>query len=366
MLMRRTHSAIGMDIGKDSLKMVQFRTGGHPPRRTLLSAAKLDLAFPNNAARSGQQADFVNQMKKFLGARKFGARRAVVTLPASEVEVRPLTLPVDEHDVAKSVKREVKSYLNCDPENAVIDHIVLGEAKSAGERRLEVLTASVEKSRALSALDLLARAGIVTEAIDIVPLALCRLLQACADGAHTAMAAVDIGALSTHAVIIDNQELRMTRNIDIGGDALTQAIATALEIGTEEAEMLKRQHGAGLAADSEPEAAEPAQQSESEEAREIARIINDILRHKLDYLAGELGKLFRYFSAQSQGQNVERVLLVGGGSSLKHLDRCLAENLNTQVEVGAPLSRLTARPVELKDGSQEVFAVAAGLALREI
>jgi type IV pilus assembly protein PilM len=170
---------------------------------------------------------------------------------------------------------------------------------------------------------------------------------------------VDIGAHCTHAVITDDNELRMSRTIETGGDLLTDLISAALEISREEAEVLKCQHGTGVTNDA------PAALALSEESRKIAHIMNDILRDKLDFLATELAKLFRYFSAQNQGRRVEKVLLVGGGASLKHLNTLLAERLATDIEVDNPISRLTAQPVDLKNANEGSFAVAIGLALRD-
>ncbi len=367
MFTRQKHSPIGIDIGKDSIKLVQFRSRGDG--LALLAAGKLDAQFPGtgNGNGSAEQAAFIKDLKKLLTRRKFGARRAVVALPVSDVDVRPLTLPSGKQDIAKMVRWEANSYLGYDAENAIIDHIVLGEAKSAGETRLEVLATAVEKGKVLNSLNLLSRAGIIAEAVDIVPLALCRLLCVSPGEADSAAAAVDIGAESTHAVIVDNQELRMSRTIDIGGDALTQAISTALEIDPKEAQALKHQHGAGTVEDVRRDPENPSEAGEpaaSYEVRKIAHIINDILRDKLDLLAEELSKLLRYFSAQNQGRRVERVLLVGGTASLKHLDTLLTRRLGAQVEVGAPITRITGQPPELKGGNEGAFAVATGLALR--
>jgi len=366
-LTRQNHSPIGIDIGKDSIKLVQFRAEGDG--LALLAAGRLDAPFPanGNGADGAERAAFVKQLKKVLTRRKFGTRRAVVALPASHVDVRPLTLPGGHQDIAKMVRWEANSYLGYDAENAIIDHVVLGEVKSGRETRLEVLAAAVEKDKVRDSLDLLSRAGILAEAVDIVPLALCRLLHVPPDQPGGAAAAVDIGAEFTNAVIVDGGELRMSRTIDIGGDAFTQAISAALEIDPKEAEALKRQHGAGTVEDDAPDpeqAAEPGRLAALSEVRKIAHIINDILRDKLDFLAEELTKLLRYFSAQNQGRPVQSVVLVGGGGALKHLDTLLAARLGTSVEVGAPITRITRQPPELKGGNEGAFAVATGLALR--
>lgn len=354
MLLNAKYSAIGIDLG-DTLKLVQFRMKGNPPKPSLHAATLLDLTIPNNGQAQAERSAFVKELKKALSADKFGPRRAVIALPSADVDLRPLTLPIDEHDVAKKVRWEAESYLECAPEDTIIDHVVLGEAKTAGERRLEVLAASARKQKVLNTLELFGRAGLIADAIGIVPLALCRALQAAQTAEDAAIAAVDIGARATTAVIMDNNKLRMTRPIDGGGDALTQDIQAALEISREEAEILKCQHGAGIASGADADPNEPGK---------IAHIIHDILRGKLDHLAAELEKLFRYFSAQNQGRNVERVFLAGGGAALKHLDRLLAARLHTEVLVAAPLSQITGAQVQLKRGNEGSFAVAAGLALR--
>jgi len=362
-MLGRKHSAIGIDIGRNSLKMVQFRHKAGSGQPALTAATRLQTPCPNNGHDADEKAAFVKHLKKQLRLRKFGAPRAVIALPASDVDVRPLTLPFDESNVPEKVREETASYLGEQAETSIVDHVLLGEAKSIGERRLEVLAASVPQAKVANTLELLSRAGLTVEAVDIAPLALCRLLHKMNGDADHPVAAVDIGAEATHAVIMHRNELRMARPINIGGDTLTESIRVALETSTEEAEVLKHQHGTGVA---DQDGLPPAGSSDSQESIKIAHIIHDILRDKLHLLASELQKLFRYFSAQHQGQSVERVFLVGGGGSLKHLDRLLAEELGTQVEVGEPFRQLTGTQADLKNEAEGAFAVAAGLALRDV
>ena len=359
MFLSAKYSPIGVDLGRTT-KLVQFRLKGTPPRPEATFTATLNAAVPNNGENAEDRAEFVKDLRKALAAGKFGTRQAVVALPPSDVLLRPMTLPADEHDVAKKVRWEAESYLDYPTDEAVIDHVVLGEAKTAGERRLEVIAASAHKPKVLNALDLLARAGLTTIAVDIIPLALCRLIARTQQvGDEAVAAAIDIGAHGTNAVIMSNDELRMARPIAVGGDALTEAIQAALEISADEADILKCQHGIGAAA---TPGAGPAAQ---EEPNKIAHIVHDILRDKLDTLASELQRLFRYFAAQNQGRTVSHVALFGGGGALKRLDQLLTERLQTQAQAGAPLSAIVGEPVELKKGHEGSFAVAAGLALRD-
>ena len=157
MALGATCSPIGIDLGQTT-KLVQFRMRGNPPRSDLLAATSLNLGVPAEDKRSGESDAFVAALKKALVRSKFGSRRAVITLPVSEVELRPMTLPIDEHDVASKVRWEAESYLDGSPDDHVIDHVVLGEASTAGERRLEVLAFSAPKQKVLSILGLLNRA----------------------------------------------------------------------------------------------------------------------------------------------------------------------------------------------------------------
>lgn len=360
MLLNAKYSPIGIDLG-GSPKLVQFRLKGNPPRPELHATASLPLPIPNNGNSEAERETFVRQLKKSMAIAHFGPRRAIIALPSLDVHMRPLTLPVDEHDLAKRVRWEAESYIEGPIDNAVIDHVVLGEATTAGERRLEVLAISADKQKVLTALDLLSRAGLTIDIVDIIPLALCRALHATHANPDSAAAAIDIGARITTAVIIMNNELRMARPIAIGGNALTEAIQTALEISPEEAEILKCQHGIGSV---RGENGQPEPSAGGDEPNKIARIVHDILREHLDRLADELEKLFRYFSAQHRGRTVERIYLLGGGGALKHLDELLASRLNTQVTVGEPLAQITGNQAELKHGTDSSYAVAAGLALR--
>jgi type IV pilus assembly protein PilM len=352
----RRYSAIGIDIGADALKMVQFcsRSGG----RNLVAARRVEAPLPAGDE-PGDAAAATKTLRRALASAGFKPGRAVVTLPAADVAVRPLTLPAGKKDVAEMVRAEAAGFLDCSPDEALLDHVVLGEAKAAGERHLEVLAAAVRKDQALRMLDVLARAGVVAEAVDIAPLALCRLLLAVVGNTDGAAAAVDIGAHATHAIVMDKRELRMSRLIELGGDTFTQAIAAGLEIAPAEAEALKRQHGAGLDGRSAPG-------TDGAEAVKIASIIHDILRDPIGSLASELSRLLRYFAAQNQGRRVERVVLFGGGASLKHLDTILAEQLGIEVSVGAPIRQITGDAAEADGGNEGAFAVAAGLALRDV
>ena len=354
------YSPIGVDLG-GTVKLVQFRTKTDGGRPKLHATGRLDCGIPTDAGDQAASDEFVRALKKALSAGKFRPRCAIVALPASEVELRPLTLPVDEHDVAKKVRWEAESYLPGSIDDHLIDHVVLGEARTAGERRLEVLAVSADKQRVLPLLDLLGRAGLTVDVIDIVPLALCRFLEAARNGADGPIAAIDIGAQSTSAVIMGDDDLRMARPIDIGGNTFTEAIQTALEINIDEAEVLKCQHGAGAPRSTAPD---PGGPPAADDGSKIVGIVHDILHEKLDQLATELHKLFRYFAAQNQGRTVEKVLLVGGGGALKHLDALLTERLAVPVEAGKPLTQITGHEPELKRGHEGAFAVAAGLALR--
>ncbi len=353
-------SPIGVDLG-GTVKLVQFRTKGDTSPPELHATGRVEAGVPVDAAGPAEPDEFVSALKKALSAGKFGSRRAVVALPASEVDFRPLTLPVDEHDIGKKVRWEAESYLAGSADDHLIDHVVLGEARTAGERRLEVLAVSADKQRVLPLLDLLGRAGLTVDVIDIVPLALCRFLGATRNGSDEPIAAIDIGAQSTSAVIMGGDDLRMARPIDIGGNTFTEAIQTALEINIDEAEVLKCQHGAGAPRNTSPDAGGPPA---ADDGSKIVSIVHDILREKLDLLASELHKLFRYFAAQNQGRTVEKVFLVGGGGALKRLDALLTERLGTPVEAGKPLTQITGHEPELKRGHEGAFAVAAGLALR--
>jgi len=358
MAKRKGYSPIGIDLQHHTAKMVQFH---HGPAGTRLAACA-SVAFSETIGKLEDHApqSLVSDLREAVKRGGFRGNSAVLALPPVKVDVRTLTLPGSDGDLDKMLKWEAESYLHYDVANARIDHVKLGDVAVGNEKRSEVLVAAADATYLRELLDLFGKARIHVFAIDIVPMALCRVCSFVGpDAAAQPTGIIDIGRTSSIAAIANRGDLRLTRVISRGGDELTMRIKDNLEITQEEAEILKKEYGIGT-----PGSVSFGEQQELVTKTEIAGTVHEILRHDLDDLASEFQKLFRYFAAQCKGASVTRGYLCGGGGKLKGLDSFLSERTGVRIEALPPIASLLP-PLDGGPGECGIeFAVAAGLALR--
>jgi len=355
--MRKGYSPIGIDFQSTSAKLAQFSLGADGA--SLAVAASVSFSDSLLQVEEHQPRRLADELKAALKQHGFSGRKAVISLPPKKADVRTLTLPGAEADLDKMLKWEAESYLHYDVTKACIDYVKLGEVNAGNEKRSEVLVTAAGKPYITRLLDLLDRAGLVVDVIDIVPMALCRLGPFLAQGDSEAPVSIlDIGKTSTVAVIMNRGELRLTRNIPRGGDEFTACIQKGLDISLEEAELLKKEYGAGL----DNHGISFGADQELVTKTEVAGTIHEILRTELDDVASEMQKLFRYFSTQCKGMSVARCFLCGGGGRMKGLDAFLSQKTDVPIQVLPSLDTLF--PGRRPDSGGPEFAVAAGLALR--
>lgn len=355
---RKGYSPIGIDLQADAAKMMQLHFG---PKGASIVGCK-SVTFEEGLAHIVDQKPerITHTLKQAITSGGFSGKRAVVTLPATKVDVRTLTLAGSDDDLEKVLRWEAESYLHYDVSDAAIDHAKLGEVTVGNEKRSEVMVASANKTYIRELLDLMAGAGLLVEAVDIVPMALWRLGIRFAEELEAPVSMIDIGRTSSVAVILNRGDLRLTRTIERGGEELTSRIMQGLDVARDDAELLKKEYGTGMPGNAAPFGL----QDELVTKTEVAGTIHEILRCDLEDMAEELRKLFRYFSTQNKGASVSRGYLCGGGGRLKGLDAFFTER------IGVTIEQLPALDVVLKTGSTTgdeagpEYAIAAGLALR--
>jgi len=124
---------------------------------------------------------------------------------------------------------------------------------------------------------------------------------------------------------------------------LTRVLSKSLNIGYNEAEELKKKYG----------------------IRSLEMPVGRILSPLVDLLAGEIEKISRNFY-QTEGKNIERIIVAGGLALLSGLKEYLADWLKKPVEIANPFADILYPPV-LGDVLKEMgpsYAIAVGMALR--
>ncbi len=158
----------------------------------------------------------------------------------------------------------------------------------------------------------------------------------------------DMGAATTKLFIVERGILRASHTINRGSQNITSAISKSFGIEVDKAEVMKRQYGL---LDTTPDGVS------------IAKIIT----LTLDFLFTEANRvIFSY--EKKYNKNISKVLMVGGGSSLKGLEPLAKKSFQTEALGGNPFSKVITPAFldEVLKQSGPQFAVALGLALRRL
>ncbi|MBN1916694.1 MAG: type IV pilus assembly protein PilM [Verrucomicrobia bacterium] len=306
-------SLVCFDIGSDALKMAVFAADNGSLQ--LDDFAVVNLGIPPDTSIEERNSTIAQTIRFTLEERKLRPKSIHVSLSGQSVFVRFVKLPaVDESKIAQIVRYEAQQQVPFPIEEVEWDHQVIGD-RSAEE--IDIVLVAMKTEVVSGLVEAIRAQHIEVETVDVSSLSLYNAMVYNEGPFETSTALVDLGARTTNLIIAEGINL-WSRAIPIGGENISQAIAQELDTTPEEADKLKRliQVGATLGDERLSRAGEAA-----------AKVLNRLL--------AEIRRSIGYYRSQSQGTPVQRVLLSGGGSSIKNIETFLAEKLNVDV---APLS----------------------------
>jgi len=157
-------------------------------------------------------------------------------------------------------------------------------------------------------------------------------------------ALIEIGAQSTTVSIIEGEELKTTHSFDVSGNELTQTLSRSLEIGYEEAEVLKKIKGI---------------KSEGS--------VKEVLMPLIDLILTEIKRVLGNFTKEEE-RKVEKLILAGGTALLPGLKEYFSKQLGKEVIIANPFKEFF-YPAILEETLKEIgptFAIATGIAKRAL
>jgi type IV pilus assembly protein PilM len=168
---------------------------------------------------------------------------------------------------------------------------------------------------------------------------------------------VDIGARTTNLIFVEPGNV-FFRNIPIGGNSITAAIAKEFGEPFTAAELRKKRDGfvslGGVYA-------EPADS-------DVARV-SKIARNTMTRLHTELMRSITYYRAQQQGSRPERIFLCGGSAGMPYMREFFHEKLKVPIEFFNPLRNVAAAgPAPAPEIARSAYLLGevVGLALRSV
>jgi type IV pilus assembly protein PilM len=335
----KNRSLVGLDLGLGAVKAVELTERGGAYAVTGFGQIECAAEDAESRARAVQE---------LFREGSFKTRRVAVGVSGKQVIVRYLALPRMQGDELRNAAAfEAGKYVPFPLEECVMDVKPMDLPQDrAGEGNQTALFVAARRAQIDEQLDLIEKAGLVAEVVDVDAFALGNALELGAavrseEERRKTIALIDVGASKTCLNIVSDGTSLFTREIYVAGRDFTQAVARRMNLAAQDAEDFKR-----------------APQEEQTLREAVLPVVDD--------LAHEIQISFDYFENQFE-RRIDELRLAGGGSRLG----ALAEAFERVFERPAkPFNPFEGADVDgavdrdLLESNAGRFAVAAGLAAR--
>ena len=317
-MFRKSKSVVGLDVGSSVVKAVEITLEG--PEPVITGFSRVEIPPGGNVAEAVATA---------LREGKFKTKKVVTAVSGQSVVVRfvPMMKMADT-ELKQAIRFETDKYLPFELDQVQLDCQALkrapagssGDGESKGGEQMTVLLAACKTKAIEEKLQLVQSQGLTPIAIDIDLFALANAWELCGlpaeeheEGEERAIALVDIGATRTSINVLCGGETCFSREINMGGADMTQAISRRMGVEVFEAEAIKR----------------ACETHELEVNTAIAPVLED--------LVSELSLSLDYVE-HHEGVHVSEILLSGGG--------VLAPGAASYIEQGTARTARTWNPLE--------------------
>lgn len=338
---------IGLDIGNNMLKAVSVKIERNSVvLESVAKAASGKLGFLSDSEKDQKEA--IEYLTDFVLQNGFLGKSVNISIPESLIFSRILQLPkLKDKDLNSAVRLEIEQDSPFPLSEASMTFQVL-PAFAGRSETIDVLAVVAPKNLTEKLHKLLSSSGLKVSSIEPESIAMTRsLIDDTKQNPPTLIA--NIGHTTTSLAVYSNYAVRLTRPFPTGFNSLVKAVSQELDLEMIQAEEYVKTYG--LTSD------------------KLNGKIKTALNPVYAIILNEIKRAMTYFETRGYLDNVKRVVVCGGGSTIPGIVVYSANFLGTEVEVADPwekfkdLGKYKDRKKELEDIGP-IFTTAAGLALK--
>ena len=354
-------SVVGIDIGSSAVKVVQIRR--EKGVAVLETYGSLAIGPYVEGAEIGQYANASEEvlhtvLSALLQEAKVTASVACISIPFHSSLISLIEVPaLSDEKIAQTIPFEAKRYIPVPLEDVSLDWFVVPQAllsrddapifesdttSAIQDDKRKVLLIAIHNHELIKHKKILSKINLNTRFFEIEIFSTLR--SSVYDGGLPVIV-VDIGARSTKLYVVEHGIILRSFFINQGGQNISQTIARAENISFKEAEHKKREFGFEI--------------TDKNTRHAMALIIDEILTEANNAIVD---------FEQRYHQSISKIVLTGGGASMKGLLGEVKAKTKIGVEIANPFARLRHPALlseTLKESGSE-FSVAVGAALRAL
>jgi len=340
---------VGIDIGSNSVRAVEVV--GADKAKPVITRYH-EIALPEGSVRRGevvQVAPVAAALRKLWSTGGFKGKDVALGMGGQRVFARDLAVPrAPLAQIRESLPFHVQELLPVPVSEAILDFYPISEEMTEEGPMINGLLIAAIKDAVSANVDAVTQAGLRPVHVDLIPFALTRALAPLSNDTGVTVL-LGIGANTTNVIVAQGGVPQFVRIISSGGDDITRALSTGLQLDPIQAEAVKRNLGLGSVA-------------LSPQNRPAFEIIYGVVGELLSSIRNTLD----YYSSTKRGVVIDRIVVSGGGTQLGGFLLALAERTGLQVVQadglgGAELS--TSVREKSTPEQQDAMSTAFGLAL---
>ncbi|MCK4690374.1 MAG: type IV pilus assembly protein PilM [Desulfuromonadales bacterium] len=341
---------VGIDVGSSAVKLVRLRESRgnfHLVNIGIMPLAPetiVDGAIMDSTA-------IVGAIQNLMTGMKVKAKRVATSVSGHSVIIRKIMLPVmTDAELEASIQWEAEQYIPFDISEVNIDFQIIGpDVKDPSQ--MNVILVAAKKDFVDDFVAVFIEAGLEPMLMDID----CFAVENMFDYNYgfvedEVVALIDLGASATSVNVLKGEVSVFTRDIQAGGNLLSEELQKRLGFSREEAERAKL--------------------GDRDIANVDADSIDEVLTDAIENLVQEVQRSLDFFTATSSEDRVSKVYLTGGVSSSEQVREALETRLGIPAERVNPFRNLTINEKEFDseylDAIGPMFSVATGLAMRKV
>jgi type IV pilus assembly protein PilM len=340
MFFSKKQNIIGIDIGTSNIKLTEINFD-NPSMPILTTFGIVNAPSGVFSSNLGENVQIIaNLLKNLCQKAKVETNKCIISFPNSSVFTSVIELPImNKNELDKAVEFEAKKYVPLSINDVDLSWSIIGaDPLNTSESKQKVLLTAVPKQVTKYYLEIFSLANLKPIVGEIEALALIRSLIG---NKLINCAIIDIGAKCTGINIVEKGLLRLSKNLNIGGETITKKIAETLNITQPRAEQFKKDFGI-----------------------QKSTFLPDSIKPVLSLIKDELKQLLNILQSHSDG--LDKLILAGGGANLPGIVDFFSD-LGMKVEIGNPLQGVGYKEdlKEILQRNELSLPIAIGLGLRK-
>lgn len=332
------NSILGIDLRVRSVKVIEITKLGAEFSLTAwgMSEIPLDILEKHPEKELAQS----HLLASILKEKQIKSKKCAVVAGGQDVYITQLEIPhLSKSETREAVKWKLQDELPFTLAEAVVDYFKVKDSR--------VIAVAVKRSLIDQLAGITARAGLKITSIIPVPLALKQAFLPELIGDEV-VCPIYLGRMTTNISFYQGPELKLSREVPMGGEDITKAMTSVLvseegrlELKYDQAEKIKLEYGVPVDLENYPKIEEIP----------LAHL-QAVVRPALEKISSEIIRTIEYFKSRFGDLPIKKIILQGGSAHTPHFPEFLSQTIGIPVEVTDPLE--VAKP-SYKLGDQDKF-----------